>query len=191
MNKIILLAFILALAIQPSLAQTVPLTAETNHSTVGFGISIAGFTRVVGQFHDYDIQIDYVDGDITKSDIRAEIDAASIDTGIEGRDNHLRTADFFDVEKYPKITFVSSKIFKYEDHYLALGEFSMHGVTNEILLPFEIVKVDGNTIGFKIRTQINRIDYGVGKDFKHDAIPNFLSDLIDVEIDFWTKKRKT
>ena len=171
-------------------AQTTQLVVEPNHSSVGFSIPIAGFTRVTGKFNDIAINLDYVNEDITQSTVEAIIQAASINTGISGRDDHLRTADFFDVEKYPTITFKSSKIFPYEGKYFALGAFSMHGVTKEVVLPFEIVKTDGNTIGFRIRTQLNRLDYGIATDFKHTAMPDFLGDVIDVEIDFWTKKKK-
>ena len=192
MKKILLPILILALSVHYHTveAQTVQLEVEPNHSTVGFSISIAGFTRVTGKFNNFKIDVDYVDGDLSKSIIRAEIDASSIDTGIDARDDHLRTADFFDVEKYPTINFTSSKIFPYEDHYLAIGEFSMHGVSNEIVLPFKIMKQDGNTVGFSCRTSLNRIDYGVGKEFKHTSMPEFLSDTIAVEIDFWTRKNK-
>ena len=66
----------------------------------------------------------------------------------------------------------------------------MHGVTKHIVLPFQTVKVDGNTIGFKTKTTINRLEYGLGNSFKHTSMPDFLSKIVDVEIHFWTKKRK-
>jgi polyisoprenoid-binding protein YceI len=66
----------------------------------------------------------------------------------------------------------------------------MHGVSKKVVLPFTIVKRDGNTIGFKCLTTINRLDYGVASDFKHTTMPGFLSEEIEVQIVFWTKKRK-
>ena len=164
------------------------LTAETNHSTLLFSVPISnGITRITGKFNEYTIDLDYVDEDFTKSTL-----TATIDTGISGRDEHLRSADFFNTEVYPEISFSSKRIEKTEQGYIAIGEFSMHGVTKEIELPFVITGVDGeNTIGISSRLSIDRTDYGVGNDFKHTAIENFISNKIDVEIDFWTKKRKT
>ena len=169
------------------------LTAETNHSTLLFSVPISnGITRITGKFNEYTIDLDYVDEDFTKSTLPATIKVESIDTGISGRDEHLRSADFFNTEVYPEISFSSKRIEKTEQGYIAIGEFSMHGVTKEIELPFVITGVDGeNTIGISSRLSIDRTDYGVGNDFKHTAIENFISNKIDVEIDFWTKKRKT
>jgi len=169
-----------------------PLTVESNHSTVQFIVPISnGITRVTGKFNDYTIDIDYNDSDFTKSNISATIKVASIDTGIDGRDDHLRTPDFFDVEKFPKITFTSNRIESSEDGYMINGEFSMHGVSKQIEFPMKITGKDGeNTIGFSSRLTINRIDYGVGADFKHSSMENFLSEDIHIEIDFWTKKKK-
>lgn len=184
--------FLIALFISISAAAQVRnLKVEPNHSTVGFRISISGFTEVTGKFSDFEIRMDWDDEDITKSTIEAEIQATSINTGIPDRDDHLRTADFFDVEKYPTITFKSDSIRQINySNYVAFGKFSMHGIEKNMELPFQIVKMDGNTIGFKSRTHINRIDFGVGAGFKHTSMPDFLAENIQVEIDFWTKKRK-
>ena len=160
------------------------------HSYLGFSIGFLGLNKVRGHFNKYDMAILYNEADLSKMSLTLMIDASSIDTRMEMRDKDLRGDRFFDVEKYPTITFESSRIFPYEDYYLAIGQFSMHGVTKEILLPFELLKADGNTLGFKVRTKINRIDFGVGKDFEHTSIPNFLGDELDVNIDFWTKKAK-
>ncbi len=168
------------------------LTAETNHSSLLFSVPIAnGITRITGKYNTYTIDLDYVDKDFTKSLLSASIKAASIDTGIDGRDDHLRSSDFFDTETFPEITFQSSAIVKTEKGYKAIGDFTMHGVTREIEIPFIITGVDGeNTIGISARMSIDRTDYGVGNDFKHSEIENFISNSIDVEIDFWTKRRK-
>lgn len=168
------------------------LTAETNHSSLLFSVPIAnGITRITGKYNDYSIDLDYVDKDFTKSVLNATIKSASIDTGIDGRDEHLRSADFFDTETYPEITFQSSRIIKSDAGYTAVGDFTMHGITKELEIPFVITGVDGeNTIGISARVSIDRTEYGVGNDFKHTSIENFISETIDVEIDFWTKRRK-
>lgn len=167
------------------------LTVEPNHSTIGFRISIAGFSEVTGKFGDFSIDLDWNEEELTSSKLSAEIQVESINTGIPARDEHLRTADFFDAEKYPLITFKSDSIQQVDYANLKVfGTFSMHGVEKKIVLPLQIVKVDGNTVGLRSRTTINRVDYGVAADFKHDAMPDFLAEEIQVEIDFWTKKRK-
>jgi len=184
--------FILSIAIScSSFAQTKKLKGESNHSTVGFKISISGFSVVSGKFNDYALTMDWNDEDLTASNISATIKVNSIDTGIADRDTHLLTADFFNAETFPEIIFKSESIKKIDySHYEAHGTLSMHGTTKDFVLPFQIVKMDGNTIGIRSRTSLNRLDYGVGSEFKHTTMPDFLSDTIEVEIDFWTKKRK-
>lgn len=188
-NIIIFIAVLFSLSIN---AQQRNLKVESNHSTVGFSISIAGFTNVTGKFTDYEISLDWNDDDITSSKINSVIQVASINTGIPDRDEHLQSSDFFNVEEFPTITFHSDSIQRVNfSHFNAFGKLSMHGVTKNVILPFEIVKMDGNTIGIRCHTTLSRSEYGVGIDFIHTSIPDFLSDEIKVEIDFWTKKRKT
>lgn len=186
----ILIAFMTLLSFSV-MAQERFLKVESNHSTVGFNIPIAGFTQVTGKFTDFEILLDWNDADVTASTISATIQTVSINTGIPDRDTHLASSDFFDTETYPTITFVSDAIKKIDESHIEVsGKFTMHGVTKDIVLPFEIVKQDGNTIGFASETTINRLDYGVGAEFKHTTIPDFLAKDIDIHIYFWTKKRK-
>ena len=129
---------------------TRPLTVESNHSTVQFIVPISnGITRVTGKFNDYTIDIDYNDDDFIQSTISATIKVESIDTGIDARDDHLRTADFFDVEQFPEITFISEDIIQKEDFYMVKGQFTMHGVKKTIEFP---LKITGNLF-FLVYTQ--------------------------------------
>ena len=187
-----LLIFLLSSVATFSISQTRYLTIEGNHSSLGFSVDIAGgVTKVTGKFLEHDLKLTYVDNDWTRSKIDMAIVASSIDTGIKDRDEHLRTADFFDVEQFPTIEFKSKKITsESENNYIATGDFTMHGVTREISIPFTVTSSEGNTIGIKIETQINRIDYSVAPDFKHTSIDNFISDDIDIQFYFWTKKDK-
>lgn len=190
MNKFAHILVIVFLTTGLISAQQVVLTAEPNHSTIGFRIDIAGFTMVTGKFTDYTIDID-MNENIVDAKFRATIQASSIHTGIPDRDDHLRTEDFFNVDSFPTITFLSEQIQRIsQNDYLARGKFTMHGITKTINLPFMVTKRDGNTIGFKMRTVINRLDYDIGSSFKHSSIPDFLANEIDIEIDFWTKKKK-
>ncbi len=133
----------------------------------------------------------YDDKDVTKSSVDAVIKSTSIDTGIERRDAHLRTPDFFDVEKYPEITFKSSRIEKKGKGFIAHGTFSMHGVSKEIAIPFTVngVTPDPKTgktmLGATGRTTVNRRDYGIN--FAQPANPTFLGDAIEIELNLMTR----
>ena len=190
MSKYILLfSFVFCSLLSP--AQTRFLQVEANHSTIGFRIPIAGFSVVTGKFGDYSIDLDWNDEDYSAMTITADIKVASINTGIPDRDEHLQSADFFDAIQFPSITFKSDSIKRIDfSNFEAHGICSMHGVEKRIVLPFKIIKIDGNTIGFQSRYNLNRLDYGIGAEFKHTAMPDFLAEEIEVEIDFWTKKRK-
>lgn len=184
--------FLLLLSLHFTFSQTQYLTTEPNHSTIGFEIDIAGgASKVTGKFMEFDLQLEYVDKDWTKSKVLFIIQAKSITTGIPDRDDHLRTADFFEVEKYPEIRFESSEIRMIaENSYEAKGIFSMHGISEERSLPFEVVHEEGNTLGIKLETSVNRITHQVGHTFEHTAIENFLADEVDVRIYFWTRRDK-
>ncbi len=93
-------------------------------------------------FIDFTVTLTNDEKDITKSSVSVVIKAASINTGITARDNHLRSADFLDVEKYPEITFQSKRIEKKGKQLFAVGTFTMHGVSKEIALPFQITGVN-------------------------------------------------
>src|SRR5918998_1466676 len=140
------------------LGATTKYEIDTAHSNVGFSIPImGGLSHVRGKFTDFSVTIVYDDKDVTKSSVKAVIKAASIDTGIERRDAHLRNADFFDVEKFPEITFQSTRVEKKGKDFVAHGTFTMHGVSKEIALPFTINGVnkgaDGKTtLGATART---------------------------------------
>src|SRR2546425_9429236 len=111
---------------------------DANHSTVGFSVSImGGLSKVNGKFTEFAVTLTNDEKDITKSSVSVVIKAASINTGITARDNDLRSAGFFDVEKYPEITFQSKHIEKKGKQLLVIGTFTMHGVSKEIALPFQ------------------------------------------------------
>jgi polyisoprenoid-binding protein YceI len=141
---------------------------DTNHSSVGFPVSImGGLSKVNGKFTDFDVNITNDEKDITKSSVSVVSKTASINTGITERDNHLRTADFFDVEKYPQIRFQRQRIEKRGKQLSAVGTFTMHGVTKEIALPFTVTGIKNDPVtkkmstGYAARLTLNRRDFGV------------------------------
>ena len=166
---------------------------DVNHSTVGFSVPIlGGLSQVKGKFADFDIAVQNEEQDITKSSVKVAIKATSIDTGIAARDNHLRTADFFDVEKFPDITFQSAQIKKARKGFVAVGDLTMRGITKRIELPFTITgtfKKDNLTnIGYRAEIVLNRRDYGIN--WEHNTEPTFVGDNVMVEINLITRAIK-
>lgn len=179
-------------AASPFFAATTKYETDVNHSNIGFSIPImGGLSHVRGKFTDFKVSIVYDDKDVTKSSVDAVIKTTSIDTGVEGRDKHLRTADFFDAEKNPEITFKSSRIEKKGKGFIAHGTFTMHGVAKEIALPFQINGVDRNqttgktVLGATARTTINRRDYGIN--YSRKDLPNFVGDMVEIELNIITR----
>lgn len=171
-------------------------SVDANHSNVGFSVPIlGGVSTVRGKFTDFSVDLSYDEADVTKSSVNAVIKATSIDTGVEARDKHLRNPDFFDVEKYPEITFQSSRIEKKGNGFVAIGTFNMHGVAKEIAIPFIVTGKDVNPankrtmVGFKGMITIKRSDYGMN--WQHRSIPNWVGDEIDVELAILVRSPET
>lgn len=152
------------------------------HSLVRFTVQLAGLTGVEGRFVDTDATINYDEADLTKSSITALIHTASIDTGEKEQDEHLRTADFFDAEKFPVIRFESKRIEKRGSNWVAGGELTIHGVTHEIELPFQWVQkihtdpFGNDRIGFEAHLILKRSDYGIKG-------PRFWGQVISDDVD--------
>lgn len=137
------------------------------HSTIGFAIRHYEINWVDGRFKDFEGTIRYDDKDVTKSSVEFTAKATSIDTGVEARDKHLRTADFFEVEKYPTMTFKSTQVErKGKDSYVLHGALTLKGVTKPVQLPFRVAGAikdpRGNTrFGVEAQTKVNRRDFGI------------------------------
>ncbi len=193
LKKSLLTLLVLSLTVVAQTGTTTkPYPIDNGHSTVGFSVPIMGnLSKVRGKFKEFTINLTNDEKDTTKSSVNVVIKAASIDTGIEGRDKHLRTADFFDVEKFPDITFQSTRIEKKGKQFIAHGPLTMHGVTKEIALPFTVTGVNENAdktkknIGYSASLVLNRRDFGIN--YQHKTIPNWVGDNITVEIDLITR----
>ncbi len=191
MRLLLCLFLIQLVGLSPLQAQR-SITVEANHSTVAFSVPIAGgVTKVLGRFNDFDLKMNLDTTAFTNSQVRFIIEVASIDTGIPDRDDHLRTPDFFDAEQYPQIIFESSRITQVGDSlYQISGYLFMHGVKSPVTLPFHLTEHTGKNIAAEIRTTLNRIDFGVGADYEHSSMENFIGEEIAVMINFWTKTDK-
>ena len=163
---------ILALGVVAALIGTTAQALDTYkvdpaHSSVNFSIEHMVINTVHGRFRQFEgsIAVDPDSGNALKA-ASGTIQAKSIDTDIEKRDNHLRSPDFFDVEKFPTITFESTEIKKDGSDQVLVGKFAMHGVTKDVSLPFKLkgpIKGPmGNTIvGLEVNAKLNRKDYGL------------------------------
>ena len=141
-------------------------TIDPTHSEVGFKVKHMMFTNVSGQFETYDATITTEEDDFTKATIEFSAHIDSINTGNSDRDNHLKSADFFDAEKNPKLTFVSNSLVKKGDAYEITGELTLHGITKTVKLETEVSGLLkdpwGNTkVGLNATGKINRTDFGL------------------------------
>ncbi|KAA3663340.1 MAG: polyisoprenoid-binding protein [Calditrichaeota bacterium] len=183
----LLAVLILAFFVNVGYSQPAEYKIDKSHSNIGFVVTHLIITKVRGEFKDYDAKIVYDTNNLSNSSIDVSIDVASIDTETERRDNHLRSGDFFDAEKHPKITFKSTSIQKEGDQLYALGNLTIRGVTKEVKMPFEMTEtiVDpwGNTrFGAEASLKINRFDYGVKWDKKMDTGSLVVSNDVTIEI---------
>ncbi len=162
------------------------------HSEVSFRIRHL-VSQVRGSFRDFSVRVETNEANPAASQVSFTIQAASIDTGNADRDKHLRSADFFDVEKFPTITFVSSKIVpKGNNRFEVTGTLTMHGVAREITLPVEFTGTMkdpmGNTkAGFETATTINRKDFGIVWNRALDSGGFVLGDDVNVSISLQVK----
>lgn len=136
------------------------------HSTIGFAVRHYEINWVDGRFKDFEGTIRYDDKDVTKSSVEFTAKVTSIDTGVEARDKHLRTADFFEVEKYPTMTFKSTHVERKGNAFLLHGDLTLKGVTKPVHLPFSVAGAvkdpRGNTrFGVAAQTKVNRRDFGI------------------------------
>lgn len=160
------LALVSALYAVPALAEQTEWTIDTGHARVGFSVSHMVVSEVDGEFKSFSGKALLDEKDLTKSQVEFSIDTASIDTENEDRDKHLRSSDFFDAQKFPKISFKSTKITKAGKGYKLKGELAMHGVTKEVILDASVSEPVTNpwgklVRGVKISGKLNREDFGI------------------------------
>ncbi|GLI37166.1 YceI family protein [Geobacter hydrogenophilus] len=152
----------------PAFAFASTWTIDPDHSNVGFKVRHLMVSNVKGSFDKHSGTVELDDKDITKSKVNVTIDTSSINTNVQKRDEHLRSADFFDVAKYPTMTFVSKKVAKAgKDKLKITGDLTLHGVTKQIVLDVEGPTKESKDPWGNIRkgatatTKINRKDFGL------------------------------
>ncbi|HZG87711.1 YceI family protein [Paenibacillus sp.] len=168
---------------------------DPTHSGVDFTIKHMMFSKVRGSFKSFDAAIEADPSDLTTASISFSVDLASVNTNNDDRDNHLRSADFFDVENHPKLTFAATKIEKTGDgEYSVTGDLSLHGVTRSetFQVEFEGEGKDpwGNTkAGFHASGTLNRSDYGLTWNAALEAGGFLVGDEVKVEIEIQAVKQ--
>ncbi|MDD2852960.1 MAG: YceI family protein [Desulfuromonadaceae bacterium] len=160
-------ATIIALLL-PVFAGAATYNIDPDHTNVGFKVRHLMVSNVKGSFEKFTGTVDINDKDITKSKVNVTIDTASINTNVKKRDDHLRSPDFFDVAKYPTMTFTSKKITAVDTGKLIVtGNLTLHGITKEVALDVEGPSAEskdpwGNMrSGATATTKINRKDFGL------------------------------
>ena len=160
--------------------------SDPMHSKLSFGITHLGISEIDGVFKTFDVTVVTNKPDFSDASFELSVDVKSIDTEIEMRDNHLRSADFFNVEKFPKLTFKSTSLKKKsKNKYKLTGDLTLLGITKPVTLD---LWYRGSTInpmskadvsGFQLTGNIKRSDFNVGPNFPAPM----LSDVVRIKAD--------
>ncbi len=147
---------------------------DTTHSEIAFKVSHLGISTVTGYFNDFSASFDLDPEDLSTLRVQATIQTKSVDTRVEDRDKHLKSADFFDVENHPEARFTSTAIAETAEGFEITGELELHGVTKQIKFPATI-QVEGDRVTVQAEFFIQRFDFDI-------IYPGKVDDLIRDEV---------
>ncbi|MGF1447291.1 MAG: YceI family protein [Pikeienuella sp.] len=155
------------LAAAPAFAE--PFILDKSHAHVKFSVDHLGFSQTIGHFRDFDAEINFDPTDIEAAQVRFVIEAASIDTFWEARDEHIRGADFLDVANHPEIVFASTDVVQTGDETAQItGDLTIRGVTKPIIFQAELNKIGPSPFdpaktvaGFVVTGVIDRTEFGI------------------------------
>jgi polyisoprenoid-binding protein YceI len=161
---------------------------DTAHTVVSFTGKHMMITKVRGIFKGVTGTIEFNESDPARSRVEVSIPAATVDTGVDQRDAHLRSADFLDTEAYPTLTFVSTSIAPKRDRWAITGDLTIRGVTRSVVLDAEALGVvtgmDGRRhAGFEATTTIKRSDWGLSWNVGLEAGGWLVSDDISIDLE--------
>ena len=168
MGPVGMLAAVLMVGAGTMAAQAQDWMIDKSHSEADFSVKHMGISTVHGSFRGVSGTIRFEAGNPAAWNVEATIDVNTVDTGVGDRDKHLKSADFFEVEKYPTMTFKSTGVKPEGEGYLMTGDLTLHGVTKPVTLSVEApgseqVGMDGKSVhrGFTATTKVNREDFGL------------------------------
>lgn len=162
---------------------------DTTHTTIGFMVRHMVVAKVHGRFTRFEGKVVVPGEDLAQGSVEVKIDATSIDTGVEQRDNHLRSQDFFDVGGFPKLIFRSKRVQDAgKGHYRVVGDLTIRDVTREVVLETELLgKVKdpwGNErLAFQASTSIDRKDFGLSWNQALEAGGLLVGERVDISLD--------
>jgi polyisoprenoid-binding protein YceI len=161
---------------------------DTTHSSIGFTVRHMVVAKVRGRFNRYEGRL-FVNGDLANAQAEVKIEAASIDTQVEARDNHLRSQDFFDVAAFPRLIFRSRRVVAAgHDRYQVVGDLTLRDVTREVVLETEFLgrvtdPFGAERLAFSARTSIDRKDFGLTWNKALETGGVLVGERIDIELD--------
>lgn len=161
-----------------------PYAFDPSHTSISYSIDHMGLSEMHGVFRKFDGTLMLDTGDLSKSSVSVKIDTASIDTGVDKLDEHLRTPDFFDVGKYPQISFTSTAVEPTGANSFKLtGDLTLHGVTKSVTLDASMRTIASHPFrkvpaaGFRATGTLNRSDFGIV------TYPGALGEVVKIRID--------
>jgi len=185
MKKILIIVFVL---LQTSVFAQSSWNADKAHSKLTFTVTHLGISDILGQFKNFDVKVTSSKEDFSDAVFELTADVASIDTEVEKRDTHLKSPDFFDVAKYPSMSFKSTSIKKVDNNkYKLTGNLTLHGVTKPVTMDVWYRGTTTNpmskapTAGFQLTGTIKRSDFTVGPSFPAAMISDEVSIKADGE----------
>jgi len=192
-RKSLVLTVFAALPLLAQAPATEMFAVDRNHSMAMFKVRHM-MANVVGQFRDFTADVNIDRANPAQSSVEFTIQATSIDTGNPNRDNHLRSPDFFDVAKFPTITFKSTAVTpKSTNDFTVTGDLTMHGITKRVTLPVSFLgfakTAKGEKAGFEIETTLNRKDYEILWNKNLDEGGLLLGDDVKVTINLEMDKK--
>lgn len=162
-------------------------SVDSSHSLIGFSVQHLGVSKTRGKFTDFTGTVTADPKNLAQSSVSFTVQAKSIDTANAARDTHLKSPDFFDVEKFPTLSFVSTKIIKAGNGYRATGNLTIHGITKQITFPFTITGPNKGfqgepRAGVQARFSINRKDFGLAWSKLVEGV-NVVGEQVEIELD--------
>lgn len=162
---------------------------DSSHSGIHFTVRHLVIAKVRGQFTRWTGRVQVPDDDFNRASVDVVIDASSIDTGVTDRDNHLRSADFFDVERHPELTFRTTSVKAAGENRLQIaGDLTIRGITRPVTLDAEFLGRAKDPWGneraaFSARTSLDRKDFGLTWNQALETGGVLVGDRIDIEIE--------